>query len=579
LEARNLLTFFGGYRTVDELYADLQTIAATYPQITELVTYGQSYSETVGGVTTPGNDFLPGYDLLALHISNQAVPEPKPVFVLSSGMHSREISGPEVTMRFVDWLTQGYGNDADATWLVDQEDIWVVPVVNPDGHWYVELGTQPPYNGNPWLWRKNGDPSYGSPIWPPSQSGYGVDLNRNFDDHWGGIGSSSDPYDETYRGPFVNSEPESAALQNLIGSLIPVQKGPDDNDPAPDDTTGIYIDVHTYGGYVLWPWGHTSTPTPNSVGLSAIGRKFATYNHYTAGQSYQTLYPTTGVAPFWAYGHLGIPAYTFELNSAGFLAPYSSVDSTLWPQNEGAFIYAAKIARTPYITVHGPDALAVATQLNGSELTVTGQINDSQNGNQNVVAAEFYIDTPPWADGAQAIPMEASDGDFDSPIENVDGMQPTDGLDPGQHIVYVRGLEANGYWGPVSAAFFDLAPPPSPGRGGQFGLENATALVGGLNEPHADRLSARLPGDPGFAPAFVSGGTGRAGEYVPTLTELVLVTSPARRDESSSTGRTDASWFVPGSQSTEPHFAAVYGNLDDVLAAFAQATSPGASTA
>src|SRR5262249_54859850 len=229
---------------------------------------------------------------------------------MMTGLHAREITTPEVGMRWINYLTQNYGVDADVTWIVDHHEIWVALMTNPDGHWYVELGTQPPYNGNPWLWRKNGHPN-SCTIWPPiGGSAYGVDLNRNFDDHWGGVGSSNNPCDETYHGTSVNSEPESLAIQDLVSSLIPDQKGPIDDDPAPEDTTGIFIDVHTFGGDVLWPWGHTPNPPPNSVGLSNIGNKFASYNGYTAGQSYQTLYPTTGTSQRWAYGELAIPAYT-----------------------------------------------------------------------------------------------------------------------------------------------------------------------------------------------------------------------------------------------------------------------------
>src|SRR5262249_33138662 len=159
-------------------------VNANYPDITEIVDYGDSYSRTVGGVTTPRGDHLDGYDLLAVRITNRAVTGPKPVFVFSTGLHSREISTPEVGMRFLDYLTQTYGVHADVTWMVDYHEIWSIPLANPDGHWYVELGTRPPYNGSPFLWRKNGHPN-ACGIWPPSPSGdgYGVDLNRNFAEH------------------------------------------------------------------------------------------------------------------------------------------------------------------------------------------------------------------------------------------------------------------------------------------------------------------------------------------------------------------------------------------------------------
>src|SRR5262245_50589642 len=85
LEDRNLLTFYGGYRTVEELLADAAAVTTYYPEIAELVDYGDSYSKTVGGVITPGGQYLAGYDLMAVRITNRAITGPKPVFVLMSG--------------------------------------------------------------------------------------------------------------------------------------------------------------------------------------------------------------------------------------------------------------------------------------------------------------------------------------------------------------------------------------------------------------------------------------------------------------------------------------------------------------
>lgn len=456
LEERNLLTFYGGYRTATEIITAINAVETNYPAIADVVDYGNSYSKSVGGVTTPGGQFVAGYDLLALRITNQAIPGPKPVFVLMGGLHAREISTPEVTLKFVDYLTQNYGVDADVTWLVDYHEIVVAPLANPDGHWYVELG-----GNNPWYWRKNGRPS-SCTTWPGSNGdSYGVDLNRNFNWMWGGAGSSGNACSETYRGTSAASEPETQGIQSLVSSVIPDQKGPNVSDPAPADTTGIFIDVHTYGGYVLWPWGHTSSPPPNSSGLTAIGNKFASYNGYTKGQSYQTLYPATATSDDWTYGTLGAPAFTIELNSSGFLPSYSSV-TTLYNQNQAAFIYAAKIARTPYMTALGPDALSVGAQSAAEALRITANINDTKNGNQTIAAAEFYIDTPPWINGAQPRTMKAADGGFNSTTENVTGRASTTGLASGKHIIYVRGQDAQGNWGPFSAVFFNVSPAPIP---------------------------------------------------------------------------------------------------------------------
>ncbi len=333
LEERNLLTFYGGYMTVDEILAYEAALTAYFPEITQLVDYGDSYSKMVGGVTTPRGDYIAGYDLQAIRVTNRAIPGPKPVSIIYTGLHAREISGPEIGLRFLEYLAAYYGYDPDVTWIVDHHETWIIPLANPDGHWYVELGTRPPYNGNPWLWRKNGNPT-GCNTWPGP--GKGVDLNRNFADHWGGVGSSGQPCNDTYRGQSVASEPETFATQDLVRTLIPDQRGPNDNDPAPDNTTGIFIDVHTYGGYVLWPWGHTSAPPPNSSGLRDVGRKLASYNGYLAGQSNQTLYPTTGTSNGWVYTELGAPAYTIELNSGTFLAQYSTLNR-LWAEMKGTW--------------------------------------------------------------------------------------------------------------------------------------------------------------------------------------------------------------------------------------------------
>src|SRR5262249_49247949 len=162
--------------------------------------------------------------------------------------------------------------------------------------------------------------------------------------------------------------------------------------------------------------------------------KFASYNGYVAGQSYQTLYPTTGASHGWAYGTLGIPAYVFELDVPDFLASYNTVTGA-FNENLPAFLYAAKIARTPYMTVKGPDALSLTAQVSGPGLRITASVNDTKNGNQTISAAEFYVDVPPWSPGAVAHAMQASDGNFNSTIESVRGRLSTTGLPAGRHTI------------------------------------------------------------------------------------------------------------------------------------------------
>ncbi len=454
----SIQNFYSGYRTVDELYADMAAVTSAYPDITEIVDYGDGYCKSLGGVyTTPGGDTQKVYDLLAVKITNKNTTGDKPVFFLMAGIHAREITTPEVAMRMIDWLTQEYETNADASWIVDYQETWIVPSVNPEGHWIVELGDEQPY-GSPYYQRKNANHDDGYTGWPPSGWGqYGVDLNRNHSYKWGLTGSSSEPSDLTYRGTSSNSEPEVDELQNLISSLIPDQRT--EGQPAPDDTTGILISMHSYSELVLWPWGYTSSAAPNKNSLKKIGDKFATYNGYTSEQS-SDLYPTAGDSTDWAYGELGIPAFTFELGTQ-FMPPYSEVPLAQWPENRPALIYAAKIAREPYKLVDGPDVSGISIAPGtGDTVEISANINDAQNGGNSISSAELYVNIPSWDSNSVAFQMQPVDGAFNSASENVKAFVPIIEFLSGTNVIYIRGKDFEGNYGPPTAAFADNIPEP-----------------------------------------------------------------------------------------------------------------------
>jgi hypothetical protein len=419
------------YRTIDEIYAQLDQWASQYPGITQLSVIGSSYEARA---------------LKMLRLTNEATGTDKPVFFLMANIHGRELITNEAALVFVERVLERYGTDPDVTWLLDHHLIYVLVSANPDGH----IKNEP---GEPWAyWRKNTHP-YGS----CGASDYGVDLNRNYTFKWGGAGTN--PCSETYQGPSPASESETQAVQTFVRSVFPDQRGPGDGDPAPDDATGVLITLHSYSNLVLWPWGHTYSSAPNGSQLAALGRKLATFNNYTPQQASQ-LYPTTGSTDDWSYGELGIASFTFEIGSSGdgFYPSCSRYDALVDP-NVDAFFYAAKVARTPYITAFGPDALDVTVTpdsgLAGQILTVAATVDDTGNGQKTIAGAEVYIDAPPWDNGTP-YPLTAQDGAFDETVEAVEGQVPTLGLKGGRHLVYVRGRDAEGYWGPVSAAFVDL---------------------------------------------------------------------------------------------------------------------------
>ena len=136
--------------------------------------------------------------------------------------------------------------------------------------------------------------------------------------------------------------------------LFPDARGPEDDAAAPSDTSGVFLDIHSHGRLILWPWGHTDTTAPNGTQLQTLGRKLAFFNGHTPQQAIG-LYPATGTTDDYGYGELGIASYTFELGTS-FFQDCDSFEETIVPQNVQSLRYALKVARTPYITPAGPDA-------------------------------------------------------------------------------------------------------------------------------------------------------------------------------------------------------------------------------
>lgn len=431
------------YRTVEETIDTAQAIVANYPDLATWSDAGDSWEKQAG---------LGGYDLLVLRLANSAVPGPKPKFFITASIHAREYAPAELATRFAEYLVANYGRDPDATWLLDWREIHLMLHANPDGRKQAETGLR---------WRKNTNQNYCG----ASSTARGADLNRNFSFQWGCCGGSSgNQCSETYRGLSAASEPETQAIQDYVRAIFPDQRPDPLNEPAPADATGIYLDLHSYSELVLWPWGFTSAAAPNDAALRTLGRKLAYFNGYTPQPSY-ALYPTDGTTDDFVYGELGVAAYAFELGTA-FFQSCSTFENVIAPANLPALLYAAKAARTPYLTPAGPDALGLATApftvSVGSPLTLTATIDDTRYSHtagseplQPIAAAEFYVDAPPWdtAHNPVAVPMAPADGSFDSAVEDVVAVLDTSSLASGRHTLFVRGRDADGNWGAFSAVF------------------------------------------------------------------------------------------------------------------------------
>jgi carboxypeptidase T len=174
------------------------------------------------------------------------------------------------------------------------------------------------------------------------------------------------------------------------------------------------------------------------------------------------LHPTSGNSNDFAYGELGVAAYTLELGT-DFFQDCDSFTNTILPENFPALLYAMKSSRAPYQLPAGPEVIEIHTTVNEASVTLTATADDgrysTKNGaeaSQNVVAAEVYLDTPPWELGAVAKALSAVDGRFDGGLEPLQATTETAGLSQGQHTLYVRAKDSAGHWGVVSAVFITV---------------------------------------------------------------------------------------------------------------------------
>lgn len=448
---------FDCYRTVEETLATMAQLTATYPQLAELVTIGESWERE----QDPGQ----GYPLQVLRLTNQQTRGPKPVLFAMSAIHAREYTPAELMTRFAEQLLTGYGKDADATWLLDHNEFHLLLQANPDGRKRAEQNV---------LWRKNTN-TVAAPCSIVTSSNHpGIDLNRNFPWGWQASGTGTPARcSATYPGPAPASEPETRAVTDYLVSVFPDRRPGNPQDPtipADIDTQGMFLDMHSYTGLVLWPWG-TSGTTGNNAAFVTLGRRLAWFNDYVPQQSV-LLYPTRGTTVDFAYGELGVPAFTYEIGET-FFKSCGVFESTILPDNLASLRYAARTLHAPYRLPAGPDSRDVqatpATRLQGQPLTVQALVDDRgyRHGPgapvsqpQVISGATLYLNRLPWQAGAQGLPMVATDGAFDASHEQVQRTLGTRSFQPGRHLLVVQGENTGGHAGPPAAVFVDILPDP-----------------------------------------------------------------------------------------------------------------------
>jgi hypothetical protein len=220
--------------------------------------------------------------------------------LITGTQHAREWIAAMVTTCVADRLVRDYDQDPAIRAFVDSTELWVVPVVNPDGYQYSWATDR--------YWRKN------------RHGRHGVDLNRNYAVAFGGAGSSGSERSQVYRGEYAFSEAESSAVRDL----------------AKREQFAMHLDFHSYGQLVMYPWLYTAAPAKDRDRYAAIGDRMASamfaqhQTRYRLVSGVETS-PTGGTMTDWMYGEGGALSYTIELRprgGSGFVLPPQEIRPT-----------------------------------------------------------------------------------------------------------------------------------------------------------------------------------------------------------------------------------------------------------
>jgi carboxypeptidase T len=314
------------YHNYKELEADLRSLASRAPDLVSLFSIGKSNL---------------GKDLWAVRLTKGAsgqAPSSKPGIVFLGTHHAREHLSTEVPLKLAQYLVENREQPEIAK-LLDTRDIYIIPMVNPDGVEYDIEG------GRYHMHRKN--------MAKNSDGTTGVDLNRNYAWGWGGGGASPDPGDDTYRGPAAFSEPETKAVKAFVEARPNLK---------------VLLSYHTFSELILYPWGGSNDPIPDAkprAAFIAMAQEMAKMNGYTPEQS-SDLYIATGDTCDWAWGAKGIYAFTFELTPKsmwdGGFYPGAGVDQRVFQANLRPALYLIDLSDDPLRASHGPTAFAAAAE-------------------------------------------------------------------------------------------------------------------------------------------------------------------------------------------------------------------------
>uniref|UniRef100_A0A8C7ZLW0 Carboxypeptidase A1 n=1 Tax=Oryzias sinensis TaxID=183150 RepID=A0A8C7ZLW0_9TELE len=267
---RNTDSFdYENYHTLNELYSFQDMLVAENPNLVSKLVIGSSYE---------------GRPLNVLKFSTGGTN--RPAIWIDTGIHSREWVTQASGTWFAKKIVKDYGSDPALTDILNNMDIFLETVTNPDGYDYTQNSNR--------MWRKTRKPN-------PGSSCVGVDPNRNWDSGFGEPGASSNPCSETYRGPSAHSESEVKAIVDFVVAHKNIK---------------AFVTIHSYSQMLLYPFGYTSAPSKDEAELVRKSRVIFLFTVYK--ERTKKAYQASGNTVDWTYEQGIKYSYTFELRDTGF---------------------------------------------------------------------------------------------------------------------------------------------------------------------------------------------------------------------------------------------------------------------
>jgi hypothetical protein len=286
------------YHTYEQILALVDSLAKKNPDLIKRFPIGKTTQDK--------------RTIFAVKISNNVkINQDKPGILLNGCHHANEVLGAEICTEAIYYLLSNYKKNAEVTKWVDTYEIFIVPVVNIDGH-HLVAGSQNP------VWRKNTRDLNGNGILDDSD---GVDINRNYDFNWA-HGGSSDIGSERYRGEYPFSESENVAMRNLLEMKKII----------------LSLTYHSSGEVIFYPWEWRGRKAPEDSLIKNLAKGLAgSIKTYDGKSVYKAEYGagTVGQTYPYFYGRYGTFDFVIETGRGSHLFPTEGRNKIVESNMEG----------------------------------------------------------------------------------------------------------------------------------------------------------------------------------------------------------------------------------------------------